>query len=329
MRVNRWWPDRSCVVDVAEFGGELSTRRRRYEFRSPFGGVPRALRGWTRRESTARSSAIPGPARRSSGWEVRAHDDLLYFLHSGQPRFVMSQAMAQSAYGAIMARLSGEPEPVHAAPVSAPTAPAPDVTKAAVLGPSVLSDLQVRRDVRSRAPVITGRQFLGLPAVLAASLVVLAVGLTAAIVSTPWLIGRVVPGARPQAEPAVSLKSPANVPAAIRARVQPAVPAPHPSREAARVSAPARVPYAVALSRVIPVGPSPRFVVVSGSLPRAVAVRRASALVASGLTETPRVMPLSATRAAVYYGGFSSNAEAQALATRVRTLGYTAAVVTE
>ncbi len=329
MRVNRWWPDRSCVVDVAEFGGELSTRRRRYEFRSPFGGVPRALRGWTRRESTARSSAIPGPARRSSGWEVRAHDDLLYFLHSGQPRFVMSQAMAQSAYGAIMARLSGEPEPVHAAPVSAPTAPAPDVTKAAVLGPSALSDLQVRRDVRPRAPVITGRQFLGLPAVLAASLVVLAVGLTAAIVSTPWLIGRAVPGARPQAEPPVSLKSPANVPAAIRARVQPAVPAPHPSREAARVSAPARVPSAVALSRAIPVRPSPRFVVVSGSLPRAVAVRRVGALVASGLTETPRVMPLSATRAAVYYGGFSSNAEAQALATRVRTLGYTAAVVTE
>ena len=58
-------------------------------------------------------------------------------------------------------------------------------------------------------------------------------------------------------------------------------------------------------------------------------MRRASALVASGLAVVPRVMPLSATRAAVYYGGFSSNAEAQALATRVRTLGYTAAVVTE
>jgi len=72
-----------------------------------------------------------------------------------------------------------------------------------------------------------------------------------------------------------------------------------------------------------------RFLVVSGALPTAVAERRVQALEDIGLAPVPRILLLTPARARVYYGTFASEKDAQALATRVRTAGYTAGVVNQ
>ena len=335
MQVNRWWPDRACVLEVTESGGWLSTHRRRYAFRSREGGVPRGLRERTRPASrTVRGSAVPGPAERSAGWEVRAHDDLLYFLHSGRPRFVMSQAMAQSGFAAVASRLSAGQGMAETASISTSVAPSGVVTPAVESPPAApeVLDLDARREARAHAAVAPRRIAPVLWGALAASLIVVAIGLVVAILAGPRMPGR-APGPRPSVTPLASVGARPEMQTARRAPVPQASPAPHPtaalpaSAASHRVSA--RVPHAAALSRPATRRASLRFIVVSGSLPLAVAVRRVGALVASGLTQIPQVRSLSATRAAVYYGGFKSRVQAQALATRVRTIGYTAAVVTE
>jgi len=70
-----------------------------------------------------------------------------------------------------------------------------------------------------------------------------------------------------------------------------------------------------------------RFLVVSGSLPTTVAERRVRALADIGLAPVPLLVPLTLERARLYYGTFGSENDAQVLARRVRTAGYTAAVV--
>jgi DedD protein len=350
MRVNRWWPDHACVLEVAEIGGELSAHRRRHVLRSAAGVLPRALEARTPLHE-ARPSAVPGPVARSEGWEVRAHDDLLYFLQSGRPRFVMSQAMAPAAYSVITSRLSGGDAAADAVERSA--APAREPRPLDVGAPV---QMETWRGARSRGVFTTVRALPRRSAVLAASFVVLALALIAAMVAGPRWIGRAELGARRPAAPPASVGAPQPVapPVSVEAR-RPMTPqstvgaragaqtagqgqvaggvALHPAAVTvfapARVARAVRVPRAISAVRRIPVRPAPQYVVVSGSLPRAVAVRRVLALVASGLEQVPQVMRLSATRARVYYGEFNSRAEAQALATRVRTLGYTAAVVTE
>jgi len=69
------------------------------------------------------------------------------------------------------------------------------------------------------------------------------------------------------------------------------------------------------------------FLVVSGPLPELVAERRAAALADIGLTPTPTLTALAPGRAVLYYGEFGSEQDAQALARRVRTAGYTAAII--
>ena len=64
-------------------------------------------------------------------------------------------------------------------------------------------------------------------------------------------------------------------------------------------------------------------------MPFAVAVRRASALTEDGLTVVPQVMSMSATSASLHYGSFASRADAETLATHVRTMGYSATVVVQ
>jgi len=60
-----------------------------------------------------------------------------------------------------------------------------------------------------------------------------------------------------------------------------------------------------------------------------VAVRRVAALAAMGVDAAPSIKPVGADYAVVYYGRFGSRADAQSLATHVRTVGYTASIVAE
>jgi len=68
--------------------------------------------------------------------------------------------------------------------------------------------------------------------------------------------------------------------------------------------------------------------VVSEPLPTLVAERRAKALREMGLDLDLRVLFSTPSRALVSYGIFASPAEAQSVAQHVRTIGYTARVVT-
>src|SRR6516162_6793822 len=127
MRFSRWWPEEASARAAADDGGRLGTRRRRRVLRAGAGTrlAWLALRAHPRGPAPNASddTAVPGPRERSAGWEVRTHHDLLYFLHSGKPRFVMSEAMAQRGYAAIESLLSGGQDAVFRAP--SPVAPAP------------------------------------------------------------------------------------------------------------------------------------------------------------------------------------------------------------
>ena len=269
----------------------------------------------------------------------------------------MSQAMAPAGYTAIMSRLSGGPAAARAA---APAAAVPALEAQRLADPAPDELAERRAAPRAWAAFMMGRAFPELPTVLAASFVVLALALITAMLGAPRSIERAVPVAHGPAIPPATVGARANAQRADGGQVAASTPVLHPS--AAPASAPSqaalRASYAGSSARAatarpiqqsaVASGPRTRagavrraialvaaarpvmqFAVVSGSLPRAVALRRVIALVASGLEQAPRVMAVSATRAVLYYGGSNSRAAAQALATRVRTLGYTAAVVTE
>src|SRR6516162_6292941 len=116
MRFHRSWPDEGTALGAAGDDGRPSTHRRRV-FRPDAGTRLLSLTARVHRTDPvpngSEDTAVQGPRGGSAGWEVRTDDDLLYFLRSGRPRFVMSQAMARRGYAAIESLLSGGPDPVR------------------------------------------------------------------------------------------------------------------------------------------------------------------------------------------------------------------------
>jgi hypothetical protein len=267
----------------------------------------------------------------------------LYFLHGGRPRFVMSEPMAQRGYAAIAALLAGEQYNDLSSRSSVPVPLVVGAPSAATVALPSSSGLALRREASLTRFAAAPRPAFLAPAVLAASIVVLAIGLLAVGVVTPHFASRATaPAPVPVSPPVVSLGASPTPPAMVAATtpvLTPSQPIEAPKqasalryartrRPAVRAqSAPA--PATPGVARISPVYPPARFIVVSGALPLGVAVRRASALVAVGLSEIPQVVSLGTTSATLYYGGFNTQSEAQSLATRVRSLGYTATVINE
>ncbi len=177
--------------------------------------------------------------------------------------------------------------------------------------------------VRERA-VGPARFFVPVATVAVALITGFALGSTGWLRAAPPQHGTPAPAPAVVAEfrhdPIERTAAPANVPLAAR---QPA--AARSTRHFARAPRTARHPSA---RQAAPPAPHHYFVV-SGPLPRVVAERRAVAMLDIGLMPTLTLTSFAPGRAVLHYGVFGSEQDAQTLARRVRTAGYTAAIVAQ